>query len=233
MMIYSRLAADGIVRLYRNYDSSLDQGPVQMVSSFRGLNEVIQVRNGSGVILDWKQSGGSLLVGGDSRIIRAWDAHTETQTLVRFSKPPSPHLNLRLLKDLDTNSESPVTAITSDQRSSSIFVASFADGHVKVFDRRLEEEDAIVRTYTDHASWVQNVRCHPFRGEQFLSARSEFKLLHLLSRNPTNHMFLDSLDGTVKLWDLRGAGVAAKSWDVHPSGLSAFDVHSQTGVFAA
>jgi len=79
--------ADGMVRLYRNYDSSLDQGPIQMVSSFRGLNEVIQARCGSGVILDWKQSGGSLLIGGDSRIIRVWDAHTETQVLVSFIDP--------------------------------------------------------------------------------------------------------------------------------------------------
>lgn len=42
-----------------------------------------------------------------------------------------------------------------------------------------------------------------------------------------------SLDGGVKLWDVRGADVAAKTWDLHPSGLSAFDVHPQTPVFAA
>ena len=57
-----------------------------MVSSYRVLNEVIQVRQGSGVVLDWKQSGGSLLAGGDSRIIRVWDAHTETQILVTFDE---------------------------------------------------------------------------------------------------------------------------------------------------
>ena len=56
-----------------------------MVSSFRGLNEVVQMTKGSGVIMDWKQSGGSLLVGGDSRIIRVWDAHTETQVLVSYN----------------------------------------------------------------------------------------------------------------------------------------------------
>jgi len=75
--------ADNVIRLYRNYDPSTSQGTVQMVSAFRGLNEVVQMpRGGSGVILDWKQSGGSLLVGGDSRIIRVWDVHTETQVLV-------------------------------------------------------------------------------------------------------------------------------------------------------
>lgn len=76
-------AAEGTIRLYRNYDPTLEQGPVQMVSAFRGLNEVIQLRQGAGVITDWRQSSGHLLVGGDSRIIRCWDAQTETSGLVR------------------------------------------------------------------------------------------------------------------------------------------------------
>jgi len=76
--------ADGIVRLYRNYDPDLGNGPVQMVSSFRALNDVFTMKHGtgSGVVTDWKQQGGTLLVSGDSRVIRVWDAHTENQILV-------------------------------------------------------------------------------------------------------------------------------------------------------
>lgn len=55
-----------------------------MVSAFRGLNEIVQSRQGSGLVMDWKQSGGSLLVGGDSRVIKVWDASTEQQGLVRL-----------------------------------------------------------------------------------------------------------------------------------------------------
>ncbi|KAL0951936.1 hypothetical protein HGRIS_008588 [Hohenbuehelia grisea] len=75
-------SSDAVIRLYRNYDPAVDTGPVQMVSSFRGLNEVIPMRQGSGVVTDWTQSGGNLLVGGDSRIIRSWDAHNEAQAAV-------------------------------------------------------------------------------------------------------------------------------------------------------
>ncbi len=71
-----------MIRLYRNYDSSLSNGPVQMVSAFRGLNEVLQVKRGSGVVTDWKQAGGTLMVSGDSRIIRVWDAQSESQVMV-------------------------------------------------------------------------------------------------------------------------------------------------------
>ena len=82
-MSRARTPADGIVRLYRNYDPSVSSDPVQMVSSFRGLNEVLRMRRGAGVVTSWKQNGGNLLVSGDSRIIRVWDAHTEAQLQVR------------------------------------------------------------------------------------------------------------------------------------------------------
>lgn len=188
-------SADGIVRMYRNYDPTLEQGPLQMVSAFRGLNEVVQLRQGTGMIMNWKQSAGTLLVGGDSRVIKVWDAQTETQGL-----------------DLETNSESPVTSMTSDPGSSQTFIASFADGTIKMFDRRLEDDEAIVRSYSDHTSWVQNVRYHPKLSGRFLSA---------------------SVDGQVKLWDLRGSDSPTQSWHVHQQGLSAFDVHPHSSVFAA
>lgn len=75
---------------------------------------------------------------------------------------------------MDTNSESPVTAISSDVGNSQTFAASFADGMVKIFDRRIEDEDSIVRTYSDHSAWVQNVRWHAKQGLQLLSARYVF-----------------------------------------------------------
>ncbi|KAI0307654.1 hypothetical protein B0F90DRAFT_1621839 [Multifurca ochricompacta] len=188
-------SADGMIRLYRNYDPATSSTDVQMVSAFRGLGEIISMRRGSGVVVDWKQAGGFLLVGGDSRVIRVWDAHTEAQLLVRS----------------ETNSDSPVTAIASERGPSSVLLVSFADGVVKVFDRRLEEEDAVVRSFNEHTNWVQNVRWHPHFGNQCLSA---------------------SMSGEVKLWDIRGSDRAVETWDSFPGGLSAFDVHTQSSVFA-
>lgn len=131
---------------------------------------------------------------------------------------------------MDTNSDSPVTAIASDQGSSTTFVASFADGTVKVFDRRLDEEDAIVRSYGEHQSWVQNVRWHPHLGAQFLSGRCAIKCLSWGYRNLIRSP--SSLDGEVMLWDLRAGEHAIKSWSLD-NGLSAFDVHEQTRVFVS
>lgn len=46
-------------------------------------------------------------------------------------------------------------------------------------------------------------------------------------------MCLFSLDGEVKLFDIRGPLAPVQTWDMYPQGLSAFDVHELTGVFAA
>jgi regulatory associated protein of mTOR len=78
------LTADGHVRLYRNYDPGFEQGPLQMVSAFRALSEVIPTVQGSGLVMDWRQSNGVLLIGGDSHVIKAWDAQTEFQGMVHF-----------------------------------------------------------------------------------------------------------------------------------------------------
>lgn len=88
-------SADGMIRLYRNYDPATSNTDVQMVSAFRGLSEIISMRRGAGVVMDWKQAGGFLLVGGDSHIIRVWDAHTEAQLLVRGHSILPANQNLR------------------------------------------------------------------------------------------------------------------------------------------
>lgn len=41
-----------------------------------------------------------------------------------------------------------------------------------------------------------------------------------------------SIDGQVKLWDLRGPDCSIETFDLLRNGLSAFDVHPTSGVFA-
>jgi regulator-associated protein of mTOR len=84
LLSYLAYKADGMIRLYRNYDPATSDTPVQMVSAFRGLNDIIRIQRGSGTVINWKQAGGFLHISGDTRIIRVWDAHTETQLLVSF-----------------------------------------------------------------------------------------------------------------------------------------------------
>lgn len=53
-----------------------------MVTSFRLLPVLVPTKRGSGMVLDWQQNGGVIIAGGNSRIIRLWDAHKERMLLV-------------------------------------------------------------------------------------------------------------------------------------------------------
>lgn len=76
------------------------------------------------------------------------------------------------MQDLQTDSDSPVTAMATELNSLSLLASGFGDGMVKIFDKRLEEDEAVVHLCGGHASWVQNVCWSPTHGKQFLSARS-------------------------------------------------------------
>ncbi|KAI5124927.1 hypothetical protein M0805_007354 [Coniferiporia weirii] len=190
-------SSDGIIHLYRNYDAHSADQPLQMVTSFRALNNMVAVKRGSGLVLDWQQSQGIILAGGDSRTIRLWDAHREVATSCQ---------------EISTQSESPVTSLSTDPNSPSLFFASFGDGSIQLFDKRVDEEDAVVRSYREHSTWVQGVRWQKGAARDFVSA---------------------SADGEVKLWDMRRAKSSIAGWMLCPDGLSAFDVHEQCSVFAA
>lgn len=59
----------------------------------------------------------------------------------------------------------------SEDNSASHLLAAFGDGMIRRFDRRLDEDNAVVGKYQEHTSWVQNVRWHPHNANYFLSAR--------------------------------------------------------------
>lgn len=64
------------MRIYRNY-SDRDDDPIELVTSWRALNDRIKVKRGSGLVLHWQQDQGLMLAAGDTRNVRVWDAHRE------------------------------------------------------------------------------------------------------------------------------------------------------------
>ncbi|KAF8983243.1 hypothetical protein BGZ46_010615 [Entomortierella lignicola] len=131
-------SGEGVVRLYRKYE---EPNQTDIVTSWRALTDMLPSSRSTGTIADWQQGRGALLVGGDARIIRVWDAAREL-----------------CISDIPTRSGAPVTSITSDQVAGNIFVVGFGDGAVRVYDRRQPQHDAMVMTWKKHKSWIQNVR---------------------------------------------------------------------------
>ena len=78
-------SSDGVIKIFRNYESE----DVELVSAFRALTDLVPSNKNAGLVLDWQQGQGKLLVAGDVKVIRVWNAATEICTNVR---PLSLHL---------------------------------------------------------------------------------------------------------------------------------------------
>jgi len=84
-------SSDGVLKLFRNYESARN---IEVVTAFRALPELIPSNRNAGLVLDWQQGQGKALVAGDVKVIRVWNAATEVCTNVslnsfdRSSLPP-------------------------------------------------------------------------------------------------------------------------------------------------
>lgn len=137
-------SSEGVVRLYRHYESA---SSVELVTSWRALSDMLPSNRSSGLVAEWQQGRGHLLVGGDVRVIRVFDAQREIS-----------------MHDIPARSGSCVTSLTSDQVAGQIFAAGFGDGAVRIYDKRLKPAEAMVKLWKDHRAWVTAV--HMQRGGQ-------------------------------------------------------------------
>ncbi|CAG8560795.1 12303_t:CDS:2, partial [Cetraspora pellucida] len=142
----SYLIGDGIVRVYRNYDSPMSS---EIVTSWRAMPEILPNSQRSGLIAEWQQSRGTLLVGGDVRVIRIWDALREITVSV-----------------IPARSGSSITSLTSD---GDFFVAGFADGAIRVFDIRIQPIDAMILSNKEHKNSITNVVWQKGAGRELVS----------------------------------------------------------------
>lgn len=75
-------AANGNVRLYRNYDPAYTDTGVELTSAFVGLDDRLFLKRGAGVVTDWNQQSAALLCAGDSRVVKVWNADHEISSMV-------------------------------------------------------------------------------------------------------------------------------------------------------
>ena len=135
-------SSDGVVKIFRNYDKD-----VELVTAYRALTEMVPSTRNAGLVFDWQQGQGKLLVAGDVKVIRVWNAATEL-----------------CVNDIPSRSGSCITSLTSDQVAGSIFAAGYGDGAVRIFDQRLKPALAQVKVWREHKQWITNV--HMQRGGQ-------------------------------------------------------------------
>jgi regulator-associated protein of mTOR len=151
-------SSDGVIRIYRNYDSDKD---IEVASAWRALTHLVPSNVNSGMVLDWQQVSGKLLVAGDVKVIRVWDAASEL-----------------CLVDINARSGSCVTSLTSDQMTGNVFVAGFGDGAIRVFDARKKPQEAMVKKWKDESDrvWIKSVHMQRGGQRELLSASRNGKV---------------------------------------------------------
>ncbi|PSN70030.1 WD repeat-containing protein-like protein mip1 [Corynespora cassiicola Philippines] len=137
-------SSDGVIKIFRNYDT---KGKTELVTAFRALTDLVPSNRNAGLVFDWQQGRGLMLVAGDMRVIRVWNAGTEICT-----------------SDIPARSGSCITSLTSDQVEGDVFIAGFGDGAIRVYDQRQKPAQAMVKVWKEHKQWVTNV--HLQRGGQ-------------------------------------------------------------------
>ncbi|KOS19926.1 WD repeat-containing protein mip1 [Escovopsis weberi] len=151
-------SSDGVIRVYRNYDSD---NQIELATAWRALTHMVPSNVNSGMVFDWQQATGRVLVAGDVRVIRVWYAGHETCTM-----------------DIPARSGSCVTSLTSDQMTGNIFVAGFGDGAVRVFDMRLKPQESMVRKWKDETDrqWIKSVHMQRGGKRELVSASRNGKV---------------------------------------------------------
>ncbi|KAK9236882.1 raptor N-terminal caspase like domain-containing protein [Lipomyces kononenkoae] len=183
-------AGDGVIRLYRNYES---EDRIELACAWRALTDMLPSNKSSGLVADWQQGRGTMLVGGDVKVIRLWDAPREL-----------------CMADIPARSGSPITSLTSDQVAGHIFIAGFGDGALRVYDRRIDPREAMVKVWKYHKSWVLNVH---------------------MQRGGARELASGSVDGKVHIWDLR-MDDPVLSFQAHERGMRATYVHEHAPILA-
>ncbi len=150
------------------------------MSAFRALTDLVPSNKNAGLVLDWQQGQGKLLVAGDVKVIRVWNAATEICTNVGSSSTFLYHING--YKDIPARSGSCITSLTSDQVAGNVFVGGYGDGAIRVFDQRLKPALAMVKVWREHKQWITNVH---------------------MQRGGLRELISGSRNGEVKLWDIR------------------------------
>lgn len=72
-------SSDGVIKIFRNYDT---RAKTELVTAFRALTDLVPSNKNAGLVFDWQQGRGLVLVAGDVKVIRVWNAGTEICTSV-------------------------------------------------------------------------------------------------------------------------------------------------------
>lgn len=127
---------DGSVRVWKNpATNQSNKSSAQnsnLITAFQALEEhPTKSSRGFGLQTAWHQSTQTIFIGGESKILRLWDAEKELK-----------------VQDISSGNDSPVSHISCSPNA--LFAVGFGDGSVQLFDRRAGPNESRVVSYREH-----------------------------------------------------------------------------------
>ena len=125
-----------------------NRNSTELISSFTALS----CSKKYGLLANWNQKSGKLMVGGEQNFVKLWDLSREISE-----------------QEINTGTFSPITSISSAlEGDGKLRVASFADGSIKLFDVRVSsnESNSVARQWSEHKKQVVNT--HFSKDERFI-----------------------------------------------------------------
>jgi len=129
-------SSDGVVRVWRDFASR--NAMPKMVTSWRAHPQLMSVENGSGLLLDWQDTG-RLLAAGDATNVLLWDMVTE-----------------RVVQHINTLSTFSVTSVTFNPYAPDIFAIGCGDYSLSVFDLRQPSRNSCVASLRPQQPSLKN-----------------------------------------------------------------------------
>lgn len=127
---------DGSVRVWKNPATNQSNKSTaqntNLITAFQALeDQPTRSSRGFGLQTAWHQSTQTIFIGGESKILRLWDAEKELK-----------------VQDIPSGSDSPVSHISCSPNA--LFAVGFGDGSIQIFDRRAGPHDSRIASYREH-----------------------------------------------------------------------------------
>jgi regulatory associated protein of mTOR len=219
---------DGTVKVWGDLqDGSTGIGTQQptLVSAFQAA-PMEPGHWGSGLVMEWQPFSGTLIAGGNSKLLRCWNLEVE-----------------KVVNKMETIGDAYITTLTTawdyeslgtgQSRQGSlgispdVVVAGHSDGSLKIFDIRI---NGIVNEMRESSSRLSTWRPRQ-RITSYLEHKSYVVTTAFTGYGGRYELISGTVSGEVKAWDLRMSS-SSRTFDIQRSTMTTLAVHSKIPIMA-
>lgn len=224
---------DGSIRIWDNivdckFDT--DETEPQLITAFYALPELNPCQRpsrGSGLVIEWQQSKGRLIAGGNTNVIRCWDLESEKCSI---------KIDSRISTSCVTSFATAWDYVQNDKNTGAfsglgpdIILGGYGDGQITVFDLRMHERQREATTMGESPQIARRNRNRLYKEH----VHKNWIVNLSYSYSPNKYEIVSgAVSGDLKFWDLR-VPRPIRSLDIQRSAMTALACHPRIPMLAS